>query len=62
MRFLSYFLDEIPQDEEPIHISLPLFSVYTIIAIIGIAFAIICLVLNLWFRKQKYVINYVAIS
>ena len=52
-------LDEIPQDEEQMHISLPLFIVYTIIAIIGIALAIVCLVLNLWFREQKYVINYV---
>ena len=52
--------DEIPQDEERIHISLPLFSMYTIISIIGIFFAIICLVLNLWFREQKYVINYVC--
>ena len=54
-------LDGIPQDEEQIHISLPLFILYTIIAIIGIALAIICFVLNLWFRKQKYVINYSAI-
>ena len=63
-RFLSYILDEIAQDEEHIHISLPLFSVYTVIANIGIIFAIICLVLNLWFREQKYVIfifNYIAI-
>ena len=54
-------LDGIPQDEEQIHISLPLFILYTIIAIIGIALAIICFILNLWFRKQKYVINYSAI-
>ena len=51
-----YFLDEIPQDEENVYISLSLFSVYTTIAIIGIIFAIICLTLNLWFRKHKYVI------
>ena len=52
-------LDEIPQDEEQILISLPLFIVYTIIAIIGIALATVCLVLNLWFREHKYVINYI---
>ena len=48
-------LDEIPQDEEHVYISLPLFIVYTIIAIFGIVFAIICLILNLWLRNQKYV-------
>ena len=53
---MSYFLDEIPKDEENVYISLPLFIVYTIIAIIGILFAIVSLVLNLWFRNQKYVI------
>ena len=51
-----YFLDEIPQDEENSYISLPLFIVYTIFAVIGIIFAIVCLVLNLWFRKHKYVV------
>ena len=57
---LLYCLDEIPQDEEHVHISLPLFIVYTIIAVIGILFAIISLVLNLWFRNQKYAaISYV---
>ena len=54
-------LDGIPQDEEQIHISLPLFIVYTIIGTIGIALATVCLALNLWFREQKYVINYSAI-
>ena len=51
------FLDEIPQDEEYIYISLPLFIIYTIIAIFGIIFATICLILNLLLRNQKYVID-----
>ena len=55
---MSYFLDKIPQDEEHIYISLPLFIVYTIFALLGILFAIICLILNLWFREQKYVIYF----
>ena len=29
--------------------------IYKIIAVIGIIFAIICLVINLWLRNQKYV-------
>ena len=57
---MLYFLDEIPQDEEYIYISLPLFIVYTIIAIIGIIFAVVCLAINLWYRNQKYVILIVA--
>ena len=56
--FLSCFLDETAQDEEHVYISLPLFAVCTLIAIVGIIFAIICLVLNLWFREQKYVISF----
>ena len=46
-------LDEIPQDEEHIYISLPLFIVYTIIAIFGIIFAVVCLVINLWLRNKR---------
>ena len=34
---------------------LPLFVIYTIFSIIGIIFAVICLIFNLWFRNQKYV-------
>ena len=56
MQIFVILLDEITEDEENVYISLPLFTVYTIIAIVGIIFAIICLILNLWFREQKYVI------
>jgi len=52
---MSYLSDGIAQDEEHIYISLPLFAVYTTIAVIGIIFATICLIINLWFREQKYV-------
>ena len=54
-RFCVLILDGIPQDEEHVYISLPLLIVYTIIAIIGIIFTVICLGLDLWFREQKYV-------
>ena len=47
--------DEIPQDEEHIYITLSLYVIYKIIAIIGIIFAMVCLVINLWLRNQKYV-------
>ena len=46
-------LDEIPQDEEYIYISLSLFIIYTITAIFGILFAGICLAINLWLRNQR---------
>ena len=44
-----------PEDEdlEHIYISFPLFIVYTIIAVIGIIFAIVCLIINLWPKNQK---------
>ena len=49
-------LDKIQQDEEPSRIVLPLFIIYALFAIFGIILAIICLVFNLWFSNQKYVI------
>ena len=49
------FLGNVVQDEEHIYITLGLFVVYTILSILGIIFAAICLVFNLWFRNQKYV-------
>ena len=53
---MPFPLDGAPQDEEPVYISLQLFVLYTIIAVIGIIFTVICLVFNLWFREQRYVI------
>ena len=49
-------IDDIVDDEEHFYISLPLFVVYTMLSLLGVLFSIICLVFNLWFRKQKYVI------
>ena len=54
--FALYFLGAIPpenEDMEHIYISFPLFIVYTIIAVIGLIFAIVCLIINLWPRNQK---------
>ena len=51
-------LGTVVQDEEHIYITLGLFITYTILSIIGIIFATICLVFNLWFRNQKYVHTY----
>ena len=53
---ISSSTDDIVDDEEHFYISLPLFVVYTMLSLLGVLFAIICLVFNLWFRKQKYVI------
>ena len=55
IRYCMVLLDEIPQDEEHVYISLPLLIIYTIIAVFGIVFATICLILNLWLRNHKYV-------
>ena len=52
----TIYIDKIPQDEEYNYISLQLFIAYAIIAIIGIIFAIICVIINLWLRDRKYVI------
>ena len=53
---LLYFLGNVLQDEEHAYISVPLFTIYTILSISGIIFVAICLVFNLWFRNQKYVL------
>jgi len=45
----------IAEDENYIHIVLPLFVIYTVLSVLGIIFATVCLVFNLWFREQKYV-------
>jgi len=60
MFYLLHFppLDDIADDEEYFYISLPLFVVYTMLSILGLLFSTICLVFNLWFREQKYVIAY----
>ena len=47
------FLDDVPVDETYDRIALPLFVVYTILSVIGIIFACVCLCFDLWFRKQK---------
>ena len=47
------FLDNIPVDETYDRIVLPLFVVYTILSVIGIIFACVCLWFNLWFREHK---------
>ncbi|XP_065899540.1 gamma-aminobutyric acid type B receptor subunit 2-like isoform X3 [Dysidea avara] len=49
------FQDGVAEDEEYIHIVLPLFITYTALSLLGIIFAIVCLVFNLWFREQKLV-------
>ena len=53
--FIFYLPDNIPVDETYDRIELGLFVSYTILSIIGIIFACICLWFNLWFRNQKYV-------
>ena len=45
--------DGIPQDEEEFLIALPLFVTYVILSIVGIIFAMGCLIFNLWYRNQK---------
>ena len=53
--YTFYLLDNVPEDETYDRIALGLFVCYTILSIIGIIFACICLWFNLWFRNQKYV-------
>ena len=57
MHFVYYILGNVLQDEEYFYISLPLFVIYTIFSLLGIMFAVVCLVFELWFRNQKYVIS-----
>ncbi|XP_065899524.1 gamma-aminobutyric acid type B receptor subunit 2-like [Dysidea avara] len=45
----------VAEDEEYLHVFEALFAIYTVLSIFGIIFAVICLVFNLWFRKQKLV-------
>jgi len=49
------FVGGVTEDEEYIHIVLPLFVIYTVLSVLGIIFATVCLVFNLWFREKKYV-------
>ena len=51
----NLFIDGIAEDEMYIYIVLPLFVIYTVLSLLGILFATVCLVFNLWFREQKYV-------
>ena len=48
-------LDGIAEDEEYFRIKLPLFAIYTILSVIGVIFALVCFLFNIWFRNQKYV-------
>ncbi|XP_065899532.1 gamma-aminobutyric acid type B receptor subunit 2-like [Dysidea avara] len=43
------------EDEEYSRIYVSLFVIYTVLSIFGVIFAVICLVFNLWFRKQRLV-------
>jgi len=55
MLIYTVSIDGVTEDEEYIYIALPLFVIYTTLSILGIIFATVCLVFNLWFREQKYV-------
>ncbi|XP_065899522.1 gamma-aminobutyric acid type B receptor subunit 2-like isoform X2 [Dysidea avara] len=52
---ITVFPDGAVVDEEQVHISLAWFIVYTILSFLGICFAMVCLIFNLWFRNQKVV-------
>jgi len=39
-------------DEEHTYIETPLFASYTVLSVIGIVFACVMLIFNLWFREQ----------
>ena len=43
-------------DEEYSYVALPLLVTYASLSILGILFALVCLIFNLFFREQKYVI------
>ena len=43
----------VPADQEYVRISLPLFITYSVLAVLGVVFACICLWFNLWFRDHK---------
>ncbi|XP_065899549.1 gamma-aminobutyric acid type B receptor subunit 2-like isoform X3 [Dysidea avara] len=47
--------DNIANDEEHSYIKAFLFATYTVLSAIGIVFACVMLIFNLWFRKQPYV-------
>ena len=55
---LSICTDGITVDEEYIHIDLPLFVFYTVLALLGVFFAAACLLFNLWCKDIKYVTVY----
>ena len=44
--------DNIANDEEHSYIKALLFATYTVLSAIGIVFACVMLIFNLWFRKQ----------
>ena len=53
----SLYIDGIPQDEEYVQISSTWFIIHTAVSLLGMLFAVACLIFNLWFRDQKYVIE-----
>ena len=50
---LCCFSDDIPVDERYVRISLELFVLYTIVSVIGVVFACVCLWFNLWYKNHK---------
>ena len=56
--FIHMNIDGVAEDEEYIHIVLPLFVTYTVLSALGIIFATVCLIFNLWYRQQKYVTTF----
>ncbi|XP_065899508.1 gamma-aminobutyric acid type B receptor subunit 2-like isoform X2 [Dysidea avara] len=51
----TVFKDGIPQDEEYVQISSTWFIIHTAVSLLGMLFAVACLIFNLWFRDQKLV-------
>ena len=51
--FTIFFSDDIPVDERYVRISLELFVLYTIVSVIGVVFACVCLWFNLWYKNHK---------
>lgn len=47
----------VPEDEIFVYIHVALFVLYTILACAGILFALICLVINIYFRDKKCVLH-----
>ena len=48
-----YYTDGVPRTVEEVFVSRVLFVFYTILACLGIVFAVACLVFNLAFKEKK---------